>query len=275
MDAAFQMAHKGLKAALINEAETGIYGAVVSEVLRNHNVRVYNTMNGMKSGEAQDGHINFDKWFVWDEQIKSLLVNQNHIPADKLIISGHLREDYIRNYTYKNSLPLDVNYLGTKKVISFFSVKGKRQAKLEALKFLYDLIKSDDSYFLIIRPHPSEKPEDYILPDEAINNLYFVHYSAIDQNETLYDQLLVSDLSIVFGSTVSLESEWMGVPCLTLEYREKSLIYCTDDKHIIHAKTIDVFKSNVLNLLNQKKSPVPVKSDSVSEAIIEEIMHNN
>lgn len=275
MDTALQMVHKGLKAALINEAENGIYGAVVSEVFRKNNTRVYNTMNGIKSGEAQDGHINFDKWFVWDTQMKSLLVRQNHIADDKLIVSGHLVEDLIRTYQYRNSLPLDIEFLKDKKVISLFSVKGKRHAKLEAIRFLYELLKSDETYFLMIRPHPSERPEDYILPEEGLKNVHFVHYDSQNQNDTLHDQLLISDLSIVFGSTVALDSKWMGVPCITFEPRENSLIYCTDEKHIIHVQTIEEFRARVMHCSVQKKQSLPVMKGSVSDAIIEEIVQNN
>jgi len=232
-------------------------------------------MNGIKSGEAQDGHINFDKWFVWDTQMKSLLVRQNHIEEDKLIVSGHLVEDLIRTYQYRNSLPLDIEFLKSKKVISLFSVKGKRYAKLEAIRFLYELLKSDDSYFLMIRPHPSEKPEDYILPDPSVKNAHFVQYDAQNQNDTLHDQLLISDLAIVFGSTVALDAKWMGVPCITFEPREVSLIYCTDEKHIIHAKNIEEFGTHVMHFSVQKKQSFPARNGSVSDAIIEEIIQNN
>lgn len=259
------------KIVLLNEAENGIYGALISEVMRKNGVKVYNTMNGIKSGESQDAFINFDKWFVWDQQMKKLLMEKCCLPEEQLIVSGHLIEDVVRNYTYQNSLKIDPSALASKKVISLFSVRGKRYVKLETLTFLYDLLKNDDSYFLMIRPHPSEKPEDYVLPESALNNFYFVEYGNHNLNDTLHDQLSLSDISIVFGSTVSLDSKWMSVPCITYERRESSLVYCVDNDWIHHVKSIDELKEKMNELLIHKKEKKKDIGKSVSSFIIEEM----
>lgn len=259
------------KVALINEAENGIYGAVVSEVLRKHQTVVYNTMNGIKSGESQDGFINFDKWFIWDEQMKKLLVEKCDLPDEKLIISGHLIEDLVRNYKYQNSLDIDVNALKDKKVISLFSVKGKRFVKLDTLTFLYDFIKNNPNYFLIIRPHPHEMKEDYFLPDFELNNYKIIEYNPYNLNDTLHDQLSISDVSIVFGSTVALDSKWMNVPCISYERREESLIYNIDNSSIFHVKSRMELENKIMELLNQPKPQVPNRKSKVSEIILNEI----
>ncbi len=274
LETALQIAHKNLKVSLINEAENGIYGAIVSEVLTRNGVRVYNTMNGIKAGEAQDAYINFSNWFVWDEQMKQLLMHENKIAEEKLIVSGHMVEDLVKNYRYRNSLNLDPESLKNKKVISLFSVKGKRYVKLETINYLLDLLKEDDSYFLMIRPHPSEKPEDYILPDSDSKNVYFVHYNAKTLNDTLHDQLVLSDLAIVFGSTVALDSKWMGVPCITYEVKDKSLIYCTDQEQIIHVRTIEELENCVRKYSGKKQAIVQKQSLPVSDFILNEIVKN-
>lgn len=268
---ASEIAHKNLKSALLNEAENGIYGAVVSEVLKSNGATVYNTMNGIKSGESQDAYINFNKWFIWDEKMKQMLMDKNDIQEDKLIVSGHLAEDLVRDYQYKNTLNLDREYLSTKKVISLFSVKGKRYVKLEAIKYFYELLKNDESYFLIIRPHPLERKEDYIIPDPSIKNIHIVQYDSSDLNDTLYDQLLVTDLSVVFGSTVALDSKWMGVLCITFETREKSLVYCVDGKEIIHVKSIQEFQNKIASFSAKKKVKVNNEKPMVSEYIMQVI----
>lgn len=268
---ALEISHDNLKSVLLNEAENGVYGAVLSEVLKSTGATVYNTMNGIKSGESQDTYINFQKWFIWDDKMKQMLKEKNKIQEDKLIVSGHLAEDLVRNYQYKNSLNLDRDYLSTKKVISLFSVKGKRYVKLEAIKYFYELLKNDDSYFLIIRPHPLEKKEDFIIPDSDVKNIHIVEYDSSNLNDTLYDQLLLTDLSVVFGSTVSLDSKWMGVPCVTFESREKSLVYCADDTNIIHVKNIQEFQNEIRRFSTKKKVPVNIKKPMVSEYIMQVI----
>ncbi len=254
---------------LINEGENGIYGAVLSEVMKTNGVEVFNSMNGIKSGESQDAFVNFDKWFIWDEQMKKLLMEKNHLSEEKLIVSGHLMEDMVRNYQYQNSLNIDLEQLKGKKVISLFSVRGRRFVKMQTLEYFFDLIRNDKSYFLLLRPHPSEKKEDYILPEEPLDNFLFIEYGKHEVKDTLHDQLYVSDLSIVFGSTVALDSKWMGVPCITYERRDDSLVYCVDNDLIFHVKTLEELTDKMKGLLNAKRNVRSSNVKTVSNKIIE------
>lgn len=257
------------KVLLINEGENGIYGAMISEVMKKHGVMVFNTMNGIKSGESQDSFVNFDKWFVWDNQMKRLLMEKNNLPEEKLIVSGHLMEDMVKDYKYKNSLKLDLKNLEGKKVISVFSVRGKRLAKMETLDYLFKLISESDEYFLIIRPHPSEKKEDYYLPVSVNqNNFLFVEYGRHEIKDTLHDQLSLTDVSIVFGSTVALDSRWMNVPCISFESGEESLIYCIDNEWIFHVRSLDELKSRLFELFDKKLKGLETTSSSVSKRIL-------
>lgn len=264
-----QIKRNGHSNVLINEAENGIFGAAFSEVMQNYNIRVYNTMNGMKSGEAQDAFINFNYWFLWDEKMKEMFVQSYKLDPNKLIVSGHLLEDYIRSYTFTNKLNLDLEKIKNKKVISLFSVKGKRYVKIVALDYLYSFLEKNPDYYLIIRPHPLEKPEDYIYPEKPLDNYCYSKYSSSNLNETLHDQLHISNLSIVFGSTVSLDSKWMNVPCLTFERREKSLIYCEDGENIVHVKTIEELIEKTNDFLKLEKKGYSKTGKSVSQFIIE------
>lgn len=275
IETAESMIHDGLKAILVNEGENGIYGAIVSEVFKKNDVKVYNTMNGVKSGEAQDSYVNFDYWFVWDQQMKQMLIDANKLPEHKLIVRGHLIEDLISNYQYHNSLNLDLTFLEDKKVISIYTTKGKRYAKLASMKFLFELLEEDESLALIIRPHPAEKPEDFILPDKNLDRIHFASYNSINLNSSLHDLLLMSDLAIVFGSTVALDAKWMGVPCISFENREKSLIYCADKDKIKHVSTIEDFTSLVKSSLHKKSVYVDEPRTSVSDFVLNEIIKNN
>lgn len=247
-----QMVSQGISKALINEAENGLYGAVIGEVFRKHGVVSFNTMNGMKAGQSQDTYINFDYWFVWDEKMKQLLMNKNNISGNKLIVTGHLMEDEVREYKYKNSLPLNEELILGKKVVSIFSTRGKREEKIEAFEFIYNQAELNKDYIFLIRLHPSEIEEDIILPPHELNNVYTIKYTQENSKITLYDQLLVSHLSICFGSTVALESKWFGVPCITFEKRVESLIYAVDNTNIFHVKSINsltkLYFSKILNI---------------------------
>ena len=80
-----------------------------------------------------------------------------------------------------------------------------------------------------------------------------------------------SDLSICFGSTVALESKWFGVPCITFEKREESLIYLTDNETIFHVKELDELIQKCNDLLDKGKTENP-KLHKVADYIIETLL---
>jgi hypothetical protein len=114
----------GIHKLLINEGENGVVGAIIGEVMNKNNVFTYNTMNGMKSGEAQDAFVSFDYWFVWDNLMKEMLINKNKLPNKMLLVSGHLMEDEV--FVYQSN---QLKKVTNKKVISLFSIMDKIEKK--------------------------------------------------------------------------------------------------------------------------------------------------
>jgi hypothetical protein len=257
-----QIAASGIRKIVVNEAENGIYGACMGEVMRHHGIKMYNTMNGLKAGQAQDAYINFHKWFVWDKQMKSMLMERCGLEKDRLVVSGHLMEDYTDNYHYGDSLGIDTDILKDKKVISVFSVRSKREAKILSLNYLYNLVKHDESLFLIVRPHPSEKPEDFVLPDFKSDRIRWITYDEKNSKTTLYDQIFISDVCVVYGSTVALECKWFGKKCITFELRSTSLLYFVDGKQTIHVDDMEKFRHELHTLLDSSKQTGFVKPAS-------------
>lgn len=261
----------GVSKVLFNEGENGLIGAALGEVFSKHGIVSYNTMNGMKSGQAQDTYINFDYWFVWDEKMKQFLMDKNKLPASKLIVSGHLMEDEARDYQFHNSLPISIEKMQGKKVISLFSVRGRREEKLKAFDFLYNLAESNEDIIFLIRSHPSEDIADTIPPPDTLKNVFTVDYTDENSKITLYDQLSVSNISICFGSTVAMESKWFGVPCITYEKRTESLIYLIDDSTIFHVKTKEEFIHKLNELMAVKKKE-KLQLKKVADSILETLM---
>jgi hypothetical protein len=243
-----QMISYGISKALINEGENGLMGAVLCEVFKKNGVISFNTMNGMKSGQAQDSYVNFDYWFVWDEQMKKLLQEKNKLSEKMLLVSGHLMEDEAKYYQYNDSLSIDKSIFIEKRVISLFSVRGKREEKIETFKFLFEYAEKHEDVILLVRPHYSEKEEDIIRPISNCDRILFIENNPAISKTTLYDQLTLSGLSICFGSTVSLESKWFGVPCITVEKRKQSLIYAVDGIMILHVQEIKELKDHLEKL---------------------------
>lgn len=260
----------GIKKILINVGENLPFRNLMKPVFGDK-VEVFNTMNGIKSGEAHDADINFDKWFVWDNELRDLLVNKCHINRDKLIVAGHLAEDHIRYHKFGNSIQIDTQLIDKNIVISVFSVRGKRKEKVDLFDFLYHKIREAENILLIVKPHPLEKKEDYILPEFDTNRVIFIDESLKNSKPALYDLLHISDLSIVFGSTVALESSWIKTPCITFEYRQTSLIHNIESKYIQHISQIDQLK-NQLNVISKKEVNTSSSgTDRVSETIVKKI----
>ena len=231
---------KNTKAFITNSLENAFQGHLIDESGKRNHIKTINMMNGMKTGTANNADTSFDAWLVWDEQMKKMLMEDCFIPEQQLVnIGGHLMEDQARMHTFSGKAGIDRAVHQGKKVISFYSVRGHRKDKIDALRILYDMLRDDVSIHVLYRPHPLEKKEEYVLPDdESLKRRVFVVGNGNDNNKnSLYDQLLSSDISLVLASTVALESRWMGVPAITFEQAERSLLYCVDDRTIFHART--------------------------------------
>ncbi len=270
-----QIAGSGISKIIVNEAENGIYGACMGEVMKKHGIKVYNTMNGLKAGQAQDAHVNFSKWFVWDEQMKKMLMEKCGLDQGRLVVCGHLMEDFAHDYVNHDSLAINREVLKNRKIISVFSIRSKREAKLLALNYLYDLVRNDESLVLIVRPHPSEKEEDFVLPDFQSERIHWVKYNQENSKSTLYDQISMSDVCVVFGSTVALECKWFGKSCISFETRETSLLYFAEGYDTLHVNTIDTFKSGLKSMLaREEKARVSKTDKKVAKRMVEYLSEN-
>ena len=263
----------GIEKLLINVAENIPVRNLMSQVF-NGEIEVYNTMNGLKSGEAHDADVTFDKWFVWDKFMRDLLHEKCKLPYSKLIVSGHLSQDLISNYNFKNTFDFDLDKIKGKKIISIFSVRGYRKEKLDAFDVLYEFLEKNEDFFLFVKPHPLEQVKDYIMPNSKVKNVFFLPEFVKNSKDALYDQLSLTDLSIVFGSTVALESKWMGVPCLSFEYKEQSLIYNLSSNEIIHIKSKNELFEYIKNCITKGISKIE-PNQNVSKIIAESLLTKN
>jgi hypothetical protein len=263
-----------VQSLIINVGENLPLKNLMPDIFRGK-TKVFNTMNGMKSGEAHDGDVYFDTWFVWDDKMKSMLIRHCGLDEKKLSISGHLMRDFVKDYRFGNTLGIPAEALKGKKVISLFSVRGNREEKMQALKWIYQLAEKDSSYIFLIRPHPLEKAADLDFRESPNKNIFYISYHLNNSKQSLYDQIYVSDLAIVFGSTVAIECQWMHVPCITFEMRDVSNIYSIDNHSIKHVKSLEQLSYLIGNMekkLNFDKTEN--NPASVASRILEVINYN-
>ncbi|MCC6818891.1 MAG: hypothetical protein IT245_08370 [Bacteroidia bacterium] len=257
--------NSGVKCLMINEGENIAFRNLLKVVLGN-NTAVLNTMNGMKAGEAQDADVNFDKWFVWDNQMKHMMMNKCNLPDSMLVNVGHLAEDIVSNYTFENTMDLDFDTWINKKIITVFSVKGNRKEKLDVENALINLIENEDDYIVIYKQHPLEKPNDFLFKNLNSEKLIVIKDSYKNSKNALYDLLYLSDLAIVFGSTVALESTWFKTPCISVEYHNSNL-YFQENKYVSHIDSITKLEIQLHNLKKKAHNHDSIYQSNISKKI--------
>lgn len=211
------------------------YGHILGRMAEASGKQVINVMNGIKFGEANDRLVQFQCWMMWDEAMQKLLHRHSGLPVERLCPGGNLTRDNIRGHVYSGHIPVSEEERATKRIISIISTRDLRRDKVTALATLYAWAAQQTDVILLYRPHPSEKEDSYYLPaSDAGIDIRMVRPDASVAKKSLLDQLMSSDLTINFGSTVSIEALWMKARCITFEMKPASWLYCVDGKTLLH-----------------------------------------
>ncbi|MCC6759545.1 MAG: hypothetical protein IT395_07975 [Candidatus Omnitrophica bacterium] len=142
---------------------------------------------------------------------------------DRVLTVGEIPKEIIARYTQVNSLPLEAAC--ALRYESLFQLaplpRTKTKTILLGLEGIFDVYKmvnfaieqlKGKDYKVIIRTHPglpvSEFSSNLV---EGLENLPFIEVS---QGKTLVEDLTRCDMTMYWGSTVSLESLWVGKPVI-------------------------------------------------------------
>lgn len=229
-------------------------GHILCALAAKHGKHVVNTMNGIKSAEAISAGTTFSAWIVWDEAMKNLLAQKVQVPEAQLVVAGSLQQDALANPEYTGSMPVTPEETKDKLVISVVSAKDLRMDKVEALDALYAWANKHTNCVVLYRPHPLETDAFLYLPKNPAFQFEVIKPGIASHKQSLKDQLLLSDLVINFGSTVSIEAQWIGTPCITYEKKNESDLYCVDGKTLIHVAEKEQL-IRMLDQLSKKASP--------------------
>lgn len=250
-------------------------GHVLCNFAKAHGKKVVNVMNGIKLGTANDRNAEFSSWFVWDEQMKKLLMEHSQLDPPMLKVLGNLNEDLFSAHENTGSMPLSEKEAGNSFVISIVSTRDLRRDKIVALNYLYHWAAEHRNVVIIYRPHPAEKPDQYYIPDDERVRFHLLTNENQLVKKGLLDQLSISDLVVSFGSTVAMEAAYMGIPSVTFEMKKQSLLYCVDGKNIIHVQSIEHLEgvvNDMMELSEKGKKPAGSKvKKSVAERYANEI----
>jgi hypothetical protein len=253
-----------LKALFLLAQENTGYGIITALQARAKGITTFNSHNGTKNKDPHNRDNVFDCWCVWDEQMKTMLHTHCGIAAEQLQVTGHLKQDLVSGYVYSGAFDVFLKDAPAgSKVISFYSVHADFSYRYRVAETLMELVQQHPDHYLIIRLHPAERRSDWAFLEKAAPERVLLTHPADDNGvNRLYDQLRISDLTVTLGSTVTIESRWFGVPAITYEEREQSIVYAVDDKTIFHISRLDELKSKAVQLLQQGKTGGQEGSDS-------------
>ena len=267
-----ETAFKLIKPQLVicNAFENSYHGHLSCELGRKLQFKVVNIMNGNKTAEANNANVEFDRWLVWDEGMRQMLIQECFLDEKQIFnAGGHLSEDTIRAHTYQGTLNDLPDFSNNPKYILYGSTVGLPLAKIRSLDTIYSLLKKQSNIFLILRPHPRERKQDYYLPkDEEIQQrVKVVEYTRENSKKTLYDQFLKVQLVISIGaSTIIPEAMWAGVPAISYEESEKPSLYNVDSESIFFANNPNTLINLVDDLLARSPKDKHSKSNYIPVA---------
>jgi hypothetical protein len=241
-----------IKAVFFAAQEVEGFGNLAAQQGKQQNVVTVNTHNGTKSGDVYNRDNHFSAWCVWDEQMKLLLNRECGIAEEIMRITGHLRRDVVANYRYGSSFGsfiADKADMNGGVVIAYFSTYADIPLRFTVAEALIKFVEASDDARLLIRLHRKENRKDWDHFNPGAHNRVLIMHPDDDAGKNrLYDMFSVSDLTVCQGSTVAIESNWFGVDAITVENRDKSIIYSAGSESLVHVRDVET----MLTVIRQK-----------------------
>ena len=145
-----------------------------------------------------------DKIITVGTVTKNLMEAHGCYPERKIVSSCALRHEYIYKLEKKNLV---------RKNTILVILEGVPEC-YKLVNFAFNSLK-DSQYKVIIRTHP-ERPYDKISKDLFFEISEQKNFS-VSQSKHVKDDLMVSDIVVYWGSTVSLEALKMGIPVIHID----------------------------------------------------------
>jgi hypothetical protein len=170
-----------------------------------------------------------DQTIVYGSYWKNVLVETSTYPADKITILGQMRTDCIPTLLSQKD-KLEVHELDKSRPVVLYAsqpkVRGEEHVREMLIRDVLKLSKELNQVQFIIRPHPSDAMNlDYFYSiAKEVGTENFV----ISQTELYYD-LAVSDIVMVYYSTVGVEAIYFDKHLVLLDYLESHFVEYMSD----------------------------------------------
>jgi len=266
-----RMAESEIHGILLCAGENEGEGLVSGMVAKKYSVKSFNFMNGTKTNDYINGLTNFDVWFMHDLRMQKMIMSLAHKSEESLPITGHLLEDVAKEHHYAGTLDDWWEKIEGKKIIALFSSTTYNVEQLDVENLLIEVLNEVPDALVLARLHPGDKHSIPFTHERMILLPDFKERSA----PALFDLLQLSHIAISFGSTVSLQATWFGIPSVSFEFSEKSLLLYADQEKVHHFNNTDKLHSFLLQKLREPKVlPHHIQGEkSVAQKMTEILLH--
>jgi hypothetical protein len=261
------------KILVVVEGENFPVYSACKQIVSQRGVKVLNVMNGMKAGEGHDSDVDFDYWAMWDKQMVDFFRLKCRLPQNMLVELGHLKKDGFTARTFRNTIALSEAELKDRRIVSVFLSGNKHGSREEIVEDVFGILNQFSvqypDLFVLVKPHPSATSSTAAFEGYFESGIFkILKGSPKDPDQLTFDAIHRSTFVITFGSTVSLMSQWLDVPCINFEENpDESLVYYQGDK-LRHVHNISDLKMQIGLFLSHplKREPMvePVLPDYIS-----------
>jgi len=247
--------------AIIAAGEHNMTFRTIMEVAKKNKIKTFGIQHGIiHSYHMLYYYVEKDKEYspwpditlLWGKQWQEFLTSVSSYPESATKILGQIRTDIIP--VLKNISKNEVlNELDNNKplilYISQSSAQGQEATRKQVTTDFFKLTKKYKDYQFIIKPHPGELDFDYfyrIASEIETNN-----YKIVTQD--LYKLLTISDLVIIFTSTVGTEAVYFEKDLIVIDYYDNDLAGYVKDKIAFKASNYEELELLVGEIIKGNK----------------------
>lgn len=163
---------------------------------------------------------NCDYLAVWGEYTRNEMIGRG-VPSESIYVTGAPRfDEWVSRSRVQSSLQqkgkAKHQLLFVALLLSNFSVGISYEADCHTMESLEIFARSDPSWDVVVRPHPSEDPEDYQRLFKSMNLTRLKLEPSVPLSTALND----CDVLLTHFSTVGIEAMILGKPVLCLDVND-------------------------------------------------------
>lgn len=200
------------------------------------------------------------KMLLFGEFTKQLLIKEVNYPQEKLVTLGNPAFFDLNNLIHnlrKQDLKLKYRIPTGKKVILFATGRNQQYYFKEigkdyderVLEHLLINLPKNENFHIIIKPHPLEpnvNAYEKLIEKHNRNDFFIIQ-------ESMYELLLLSDVSLTVHSTSLIDSITMGTPAIGVKFGDSKYYSLLENMGVAVTSTLNLLSEEVIHTLSDSK----------------------